>query len=104
MKSLGKYFVNGLIVLVPLVVTLYVVYLVVTKIDGVLSRVIALPFPGLGVVVTFLLITLMGYLASSFLFRKLFIQLLFFRWQQGTTTWLKLHIFKSITINTEHGA
>ena len=67
MKRLSQYFLRGLLFLVPLVVTLYVIYWVFIKIDGVLN----LPVPGLGFIVTIVFITLVGFGASNFLTRNL---------------------------------
>ena len=53
MKRLSQYFLRGLLFLVPLVVTLYVIYWVFVKID----RILSLPVPGMGFVVTTLAAT-----------------------------------------------
>lgn len=67
MKRLSQYFLRGLLFLVPLVVTLYVIYWVFKKID----RILSLPVPGMGFVVTIVFITLVGFGASNFLTRNL---------------------------------
>ncbi len=67
MKKIGQYFLEGLLVLVPFVVTTWVIYMVFQKIDGLFS----FNAPGLGVVATILLIFLVGFLTSNFLTRKL---------------------------------
>ena len=67
MKRLSQYFLRGLLFLVPLVVTLYVIYWVFIRIDGVLN----LPVPGLGFIVTIVFITLLGFGASNFLTRNI---------------------------------
>lgn len=61
MKWLLRYLVQGAIVAVPIVVTLYITSLVVLTVDGFLP----LPIPGLGLVVTLILLTLLGFVASS---------------------------------------
>ena len=48
MKKISQYFLQGLLFLVPLFVTIYVIYWVFVKIDGVLD----FPVPGLGFLVT----------------------------------------------------
>ena len=68
MSRLLNYFFKGLIVLAPLAVTVYVVYIVFTRIDGWLG----LPWPGAGFLATILLITLFGWLASTIIARSLF--------------------------------
>ncbi len=61
-------FLKGLLVLVPMVGTLYVLYLVFTTIDGMLN----LPIPGVGFLLTLIFIILIGALASNIFFRELF--------------------------------
>ena len=68
MKRLLNYFLNGLLVFVPVAVTIFTVILVFTKLDSLLK----LPIPGLGLVITILAITLIGFLASNFVGNKLF--------------------------------
>ena len=68
MKRLSQYFLQGLLVLIPVAATLYVCYLLFMKID----RVMGLPIPGLGLIITLAGITLIGFFASNFLTRNLF--------------------------------
>lgn len=63
MKRIGQYFLQGLLFLIPLFVTLYVIYWIFIKIDTVLT----LPVPGLGFIVTLVFITFIGFVASNFL-------------------------------------
>lgn len=67
MKRLLGYFLNGLIFTAPVALTLYVVYLLFTTVDGWLR----IPVPGVGFIVTLALITLVGFLASNFLARRI---------------------------------
>jgi uncharacterized membrane protein len=67
MKRISQYFLQGLLFLVPLVVTIYVIYWVFVRIDGVLN----FPVPGLGFIVTIVFITLVGFGASNFLTRNI---------------------------------
>ena len=67
MKRLGQYFLQGLLFLIPLFVTLYVIYWIFIKIDGVLT----LPVPGLGFIVTIVFITFVGFAASNFLTQRI---------------------------------
>ena len=68
MKRLMNYFLKGLLVFVPAALTVFAIVLVFTKLDGLLK----IPVPGLGLVITILLITLIGFLASNFIGKKLF--------------------------------
>ena len=67
MKKLTKYFFEGLIFLVPALVTVYVIYIVFSKIDGLFR----FRFPGLGFVVTIAAITVIGFVTSNLLTRRL---------------------------------
>lgn len=67
MKRLSKYFFEGLLVLVPLVATVYVIYAIFTKIDSIFK----FEIPGLGFIVTILSITIIGFISSNFITKKL---------------------------------
>ena len=67
MARLLNHFFRGVVLLAPLVFTLYVCVRVFTTIDGWLG----IPIPGVGFLATVILITLFGFLASSFLTRRL---------------------------------
>ncbi len=67
MKKLTKYFFEGLLFLVPIVVTIYVLYIVFIKID----RLFMFETPGLGFVVTIITVTIIGFITSNFLTRRL---------------------------------
>jgi uncharacterized membrane protein len=61
MKTLLGYFWRGCLVLVPVAVTVYAAYLVVATFD----KLIPLGIPGLGLVLTVLLVTLVGFMTSN---------------------------------------
>lgn len=67
MKRLTKYFFEGLLVLVPLVATIYVVHAVFTKIDSIFT----FSVPGIGFLVTILTITVVGFISSNFIAKRL---------------------------------
>ena len=67
MTRLLNYFLRGLVVVVPLALTLYVCAIIFSTIDSWLR----LPVPGAGFVVTIILITLVGFLASLFVTQSL---------------------------------
>ena len=69
MKRISQYFLQGLLFLVPLFVTVYVLYWIFIRIDGVLN----LPVPGMGFLVTIIFITLIGFVASNFLTKNIFL-------------------------------
>lgn len=65
MRSLARYFLRGLVVSAPVALTLYVCWAVFERLD----RWLGLPVPGAGFVLTLLLITLVGFLASNLVTR-----------------------------------
>ena len=67
MKRISQYFLQGLLFLVPLFVTVYVIYWVFVRIDGILD----MPVPGVGFIVTIVFVTLVGFGASNFLTRNI---------------------------------
>jgi uncharacterized membrane protein len=67
MKRLTKYFFEGLLVLVPLVATIYVIYIVFVKIDSIFK----FRIPGMGFIITILTITIVGFISSNFIAKKL---------------------------------
>lgn len=67
MKKLTEYFFKGLLFLVPVVATIYVIYIVFIKIDTLFR----FNIPGVGFIVAVLTITVIGFLASNFLTKGL---------------------------------
>lgn len=67
MKRLIGYFLNGMIFTAPVAFTIYVVWMVFTTVDGWLR----IPIPGVGFIATLALITLVGFVASNFLARRM---------------------------------
>ena len=67
MKKLTRYFFEGLLFLVPIVVTIYVLYIVFVKIDGIFG----FEMPGVGFVLTIITVTAIGFMTSNFLTKKL---------------------------------
>jgi len=65
MKRIATYFISGLLYLTPIVVTLYILYLIVSSVDQIFS----FSIPGLGFLLTLALITTIGFLVSTFLAR-----------------------------------
>jgi len=61
MKKFINYFLQGLLYIVPITVTLYVVYWAFQKIDGILP----FQFPGLGLIIIIGLITFIGFVGSA---------------------------------------
>src|SRR5688500_18161490 len=61
MQKLFTNFLKGILILAPMLVTVWVIYTVFTKIDGLLG----IPIPGLGFAITIVFIILVGALASN---------------------------------------
>ncbi len=61
MKKFINYFLQGLLYIVPITVTLYIVVWTFQKIDGILP----FQFPGLGLIIIISLITIIGFLGSA---------------------------------------
>ena len=66
MKRLVTHFLRGLVLVVPLAITIGVVWWVLTRIDGWLG----ISIPGVGLVITVAAITLAGWVGSTFLWRQ----------------------------------
>ena len=72
MKKLVDYFIKGLLVFVPIALTVFLLVFVFTKLDAVFRYLFKRETPGLGLLLTVVLITVIGFVASNFLGRKLF--------------------------------
>lgn len=78
-KSLGrqisKYFLQGLLYLAPLSITIYVIYISFEYVDSLLDKYIekllGMSIPGLGILVIFVGLTLIGFLGSSIIFKPI---------------------------------
>jgi uncharacterized membrane protein len=77
MKNVISYALRGLLLLAPIFVTLFIIYKLFIVIDDsvndFLENIFNARFRGLGILILITLITLMGYLSSTLLFRPLFI-------------------------------
>ena len=75
MKKLFRYFLQGLLLVAPTALTIFIVYWVFDLIDGPIRNLINnwfnIQIPGVGLVFTFLFITLVGWIGQWFLFRPL---------------------------------
>jgi uncharacterized membrane protein len=72
MKKIVRYFLKGLLVFVPITVTIFVIVWAFTGLDKVFRDLLRISIPGLGILVTISVIFLIGFLASNFVGRKLF--------------------------------
>lgn len=65
MKTLTQYFLKGLLFLAPIVVTLYVLFVIISAVD----QIFRVRIPGMGILITVALVTAIGFLVSTFLAR-----------------------------------
>lgn len=72
MKKLISYFIKGLLVFVPIALTIFLLFWVFTSFDAIFKGRLPKYFPGLGLLLSIVLITFIGFLASNFLGKKLF--------------------------------
>lgn len=72
MKKIVKYFLRGLLICVPILVTVFILLWAFTSLDKVFRGLLGIPIPGLGILATISAIFLIGLLASNFMGRKLF--------------------------------
>ena len=71
MKKVSKRFINGLILLVPIAITVFVVLETLHFTEGVLGQLLPLYFPGMGIVTLLLVIYLVGWLSSYWFLRRI---------------------------------
>lgn len=67
-KRFITYFFRGILFVVPIALTIYVIILIINFLDGI----IPIPIPGLGILIMLGFITFVGYLASLFITKPLF--------------------------------
>jgi uncharacterized membrane protein len=60
-RSITRYFVRGALIIVPFALTIYALYFVFVTVD----RLLPFDFPGLGILVTMVAVTLVGFLSSN---------------------------------------
>ncbi len=75
-QRMSTYFLRGLITLLPLLITIWLLMFLFNFLDGILGSIITIiyghPLPGLGLIVTILLIFVVGYFATHLIGAKIF--------------------------------
>lgn len=71
MKNLSRYFINGLIVIVPAAITFFVIAEILDFTERLLGRHLPVKFPGLGLIAVLLIILLVGWLSSHLMMQRL---------------------------------
>jgi uncharacterized membrane protein len=75
MKKIFRFFLQGLLLAAPAGITIFVIYWAFNKIDGpvrnFVNDIFGIQIPGIGLVVTFTFIALLGWAGQSFLFQPI---------------------------------
>lgn len=75
MKKIFRYFFQGLLYVAPLGLTLYIIYLLFTYVDGFIRREFTAWFginiPGVGILAIFVIITLLGFIGGSIIVKPI---------------------------------
>lgn len=75
MKKIFRFFLQGLLLVAPAGITIYILYWIFNKIDGPVrsyfDAIFHIDIPGIGLVITFTVIALLGWIGQSFLFRPI---------------------------------
>ena len=73
MKKTSTCFINGLVLIVPLANTIFVIAEILSLTEGALGKHLPLYFPGLGILTILLLIYLVGWFSSNWFMKKLIV-------------------------------
>jgi uncharacterized membrane protein len=72
MKKLVDYFLKGLVIFVPMALTVFLLIWAFKSLDAIFPDSLTASFPGMGILLTVLVIFIIGFVASNFLGKKLF--------------------------------
>jgi uncharacterized membrane protein len=72
MKKLIDYFLKGLVIFVPMALTVFLLIWAFKSLDAIFPDALTASFPGMGILLTVLLIFVIGFVASNFLGKRLF--------------------------------
>ena len=73
MKKLVKFFLKGLVIFVPIALTIFLLIWAFSSLDALFRTILPEKSPpGLGILLTVILITVIGFIASNFLGRRFF--------------------------------
>ncbi|WP_035270726.1 DUF502 domain-containing protein [Desulfitibacter alkalitolerans] len=74
MRHIRRFFLTGLLILLPLVITIYIIFFIFSLVDNLLAgfirMIVGYPLPGLGVVLTILLVLIVGLIATNIIGKK----------------------------------
>ncbi|ALI98433.1 DUF502 domain-containing protein [Rufibacter tibetensis] len=69
MKNLFRYFLNGFLIVAPISLTVYIIVAIINWLDNLFY----LDYPGIGLLLIIILVTLVGFIGSSFLVKPFFV-------------------------------
>ncbi|MFD3000029.1 DUF502 domain-containing protein [Pontibacter toksunensis] len=69
MRNIFRYFINGLLIIAPIAITVFIVVGIIDWLDSLFD----LGIPGLGILLMVMLLTLVGFIGSSFFVKPFFI-------------------------------
>ncbi|MCX2739589.1 DUF502 domain-containing protein [Pontibacter anaerobius] len=69
MKTLFRYFLNGLLIIAPIAITVFIVVGIIDWLDSLFD----LGIPGLGILLMVVLLTVVGFIGSSFFVKPFFV-------------------------------
>ncbi|WP_237144324.1 DUF502 domain-containing protein [Pontibacter pamirensis] len=69
MRNLFRYFVNGLLIIAPIALTIFIVVAIIDWLDSMFD----LGVPGLGILLMVVLLTVVGFIGSSFFVKPFFV-------------------------------
>jgi len=72
MKKIVDYFIKGLVIFVPMALTVFLLIWAFTSLDAVFRDFLPVSFPGMGILLTVASIFVIGFVASNFLGKRLF--------------------------------
>ena len=71
MEKLSRYFFHGLIVVLPIAVTSFIIIAVIEFSEMLIGRRLPFHFPGIGLIAAIIIILIVGWLSSHWLLKRL---------------------------------
>ncbi|MBY6035872.1 DUF502 domain-containing protein [Fictibacillus nanhaiensis] len=77
MRTLVKYFLNGLLTILPIVLAVYIIYKIFGFLDSILGNLLRNVLeedyiPGIGIVTTIIIITVLGWMSTQYISSRIF--------------------------------
>ncbi len=75
MKRISAYFLQGILLVAPVAITIYILYTILHTVDGWLDEniepVLGFYVPGLGIIILFIFLTILGFIGQTAVFKPL---------------------------------